>query len=179
VLIVLWGGIAALVFGTYAAGGADSFGYISQAELIAHGRLTEPMPSDPAFDWPDVPATLTPLAFTRGPDPRVLVPVYPPGLPLLMAPLSWIHPSAVFLVVPLCAAFTLWGCVRFGTELEDTQAGTLGALLLSVSPTFLLQAMQPMSDVPVTAAWLAAMLLARRPSRRVRHSRVWPPRSQS
>jgi 4-amino-4-deoxy-L-arabinose transferase-like glycosyltransferase len=94
----------------------------------------------------------------------VLVPVYPPGLPLLMAPLSWIHPSAVFLVVPLCAAFTLWGCVRFGTELEDTQAGTLGALLLSVSPTFLLQAMQPMSDVPVTAAWLAAMLLARRPS---------------
>ena len=164
VLIVLWGGIAALVFGTYAAGGADSFGYISQAELIAHGRLTEPMPSDPAFDWPDVPATLTPLAFTRGPDPRVLVPVYPPGLPLLMAPLAWIHPSAVFLVVPLCAAFTLWGCVRFGTELEDTQAGTLGALLLSVSPTFLLQAMQPMSDVPVTAAWLAALLLARRPS---------------
>src|SRR6188474_3839691 len=105
-LIVLWGGIAALVFGTYAAGGADSFGYISQAELIAHGRLTEPMPSDPAFDWPDVPATLTPLAFTRGPNPRVLVPVYPPGLPLLMAPLAWIHPSAVFLVVPLCAAFT-------------------------------------------------------------------------
>ena len=46
-LIVLWGGIAALVFGTYAAGGADSFGYISQAELMAHGRLTEAMPSHP------------------------------------------------------------------------------------------------------------------------------------
>ena len=163
-LIVLWGSIAALVFGTYAAGGADSYGYISQAELMAHGRLTEPMPFHPAFDWPEVPVTLTPLAFTRGPDPRVLVPVYPPGLPLLMAPVTWIHPSAVFLVVPLCAAFTLWCCLRLGRELEDKQAGTLGALLLSVSPTFLLQAMQPMSDVPVTAVWLAALLLARRPS---------------
>jgi Dolichyl-phosphate-mannose-protein mannosyltransferase len=164
VAIVLWGAIAALAFGTYAAGGADSFGYISQAELLAHGRLTEAMPSHPAFDWPDIPATLTPLAFTRGPDPGVLVPVYPPGLPLLMAPLTWIHPSAVFLVVPLCAAFTLWCCLRLGRELEDDQAGTVGALLMSVSPTFLLQALQPMSDVPVTAAWLAALLLARRPS---------------
>ena len=41
---------------------------------------------------------------------------------------------------------------------------SLAPLLLSVSPTFLLQSMQPMSDVPVTAAWLAALLLARRPS---------------
>ena len=164
VLIVLWGAVAAFAFGTYAAGGADSFGYISQAELLAHGRLTDTVPSHPAFDWPDIAATLTPLAFTRGPQPGVLAPVYPPGLSLLMAPLTWIHASAVFLVVPLCAAFTLWCCLRLGRELEDEQAGTLGALLLSVSPTFLLQAMQPMSDVPVTAAWLAALLLARRPS---------------
>ena len=163
-LIILWGTVAAFAFGTYAAGGADSFGYISQAELLAHGRLTDTMPSHPAFDWPDIGVTLTPLAFTRGPHPGVLVPVYPPGLPLLMAPLTWIHPSAVFLVVPLCAAVTLWCCLRLGRELEDEQAGTLAALLLSVSPTFLMQAMQPMSDVPVTAAWLAAMLLSRRPS---------------
>lgn len=164
VLILLWGAVAAFAFGTYAAGGADSFGYISQAELLAHGRLTDSMPSHPAFDWPDMAVTLTPLAFTRGPHPGVLVPVYPPGLPLLMAPLTWIHSWAVFVVVPLCAVFTLWCCLRLGRELEDEQAGILGALLLSVSPTFLLQAMQPMSDVPVTAAWLAALLLARRRS---------------
>jgi len=163
-LIILWGTVAAFAFGTYAAGGADSFGYISQAELLAHGRLTDTMPLHPAFDWPDIGVTLTPLAFTRGPHPGVLVPVYPPGLPLLMAPLTWIHPSAVFLVVPLCAIFTLWCCLRLGRELDDEQAGTLGALLLSVSPTFLMQAMQPMSDVPVTAAWLTALLLSRRPS---------------
>ena len=41
VLAVLWTAAAAFGFGTYAAGGADSFGYISQAELLAHGRLTE------------------------------------------------------------------------------------------------------------------------------------------
>jgi hypothetical protein len=163
-LTLLWGAVAAFAFGTYAAGGADSFGYISQAELLAHGRLTDTMPSHPAFDWPDIAVTLTPLAFTRGPHPGELVPVYPPGLPLLMAPLTWIHPHAVFLVVPLCAVFTLWCCLRLGRELEDEQAGILGAVLLSVSATFLLQAMQPMSDVPVTAAWLAALLLARRPS---------------
>ena len=163
-LTLLWGAVAAFAFGTYAAGGADSFGYISQAELLAHGRLTDTMPSHPAFDWPDLAVTLTPLAFTRGPHPGELVPVYPPGLPLLMAPLTWIHSYAVFLVVPLCAVFTLWCCLRLGRELEDEQAGILGAVLLSVSATFLLQAMQPMSDVPVTAAWLAALLLARRPS---------------
>lgn len=162
-IVVLWGATASLVFGTYAAGGADSFGYISQAELLAHGRLTDAVPSHPAFSWPDVPYTLTPLAFTQGPDPTRLVPVYPPGLPMMMAPFAKIHPSAVFLVVPLCAALTLWCCLRLGRELDDPEAGILGALLLSASPTFLLQAAQPMSDVPVTACWLAALLLARRP----------------
>ena len=163
VLTVIWTAAAAFAFGTYAAGGADSFGYISQAELLAHGHLTEAMPAHPAFDWPDVPSTLTPLAFTRGPDPGRLVPVYPPGLPLMMAPLTWIHASAVFLVVPLCAALTVWLCLRLGRELDDPAAGTLAALWLSVSPTFLLQAVQPMSDVPVTACWMGALLLARRP----------------
>jgi len=162
-LVVVWGAAAALIFGTYAAGGADSFGYISQAELFAHGRLTDAVPMHPAFNWPDAPYTLTPLAFTRGPDPTRLVPVYPPGLPMMMAPFARIHPAAVFLVVPLCAALALWCCLRLGRELGDPDAGTLGALLLSVSPTFLLQAVQPMSDVPVTACWLAALVLARRP----------------
>jgi hypothetical protein len=40
----------------------------------------------------------------------------------------------------------------------------LGALLVAASPTFLLQAAQPMSDVPVAALWLSALVLARRPS---------------
>jgi hypothetical protein len=42
--LLTWVLFAALWFGTYAAGGADSYGYLSQAELLAHGRLTDTPP---------------------------------------------------------------------------------------------------------------------------------------
>ena len=163
-LAVAWTLTASLWFGTHAAGGADSYGYVSQAELLARGRLTDVMPLNAAFNWPEVPYTLTPLAYARNEHPGELAPIYPPGLPLMMAPLVWIDRRAVFLLVPLCAAFAVWLCVRLGRELGDRDAGRLGALLLAVSPTFLLQSIQPMSDVPVTALWLSALLLARRPA---------------
>jgi hypothetical protein len=161
-LLLGWVFFAALWFGTYAAGGADSYGYLSQARLFAHGRLTDTMPRHDRFDWPDVPATLTPLAYTRNTAPDVLVPVYPPGLPMMMAPLTLIHANAPFVLVPLCAMLTVWLTVLIGRDLSEPAAGVLGALLLGASPTFLLQAMQPMSDVPVAALWLGALLLARR-----------------
>ena len=163
-VLVAWALFAGLCFGTYAAGGADSFGYLSQAQLLARGRLTDTMPRHEGFDWPDVPATLTPLAYTRNAVPDVLVPVYPPGLSLMMAPLTLIHANAVFLLVPLCAALTVWLTVVLGRAISEPAAGVLGALLVAVSPTFLLQAAQPMSDVPVAALWLSALVLARRPS---------------
>jgi hypothetical protein len=163
-MLVAWAMFAALWFGTYAAGGADSFGYLSQAQLFAQGRLTGTMPRHEGFDWPDVPATLTPLAYTRNAVPDVLVPVYPPGLSLMMAPLTLLHRNAVFLLVPLCAALTVWLTVVLGREMTEPAAGVLGALLVAASPTFLLQAAQPMSDVPVAALWLSALVLARRPS---------------
>ena len=163
-VLVGWALFAGLCFGTYAAGGADSFGYLSQAQLFARGRLTDTMPRHPAFDWPDVPATLTPLAYTRNAVPDVLVPVYPPGLSMMMAPLTLIDARAAFLLVPLCAALVVWLTVQLGRAVSEPVAGVLGALLVAVSPTFLLQTAQPMSDVPVAALWLAALILARRPS---------------
>jgi hypothetical protein len=163
-VLVAWALLAGLGFGTYAAGGADSYGYLSQAQLFARGRLTDMMPRHPGFDWPDVPATLTPLAYTRNGVPDVLVPVYPPGLAMMMAPLTLIHPMAAFVLVPLCAALVVWLTVWLGRALSEPSAGVLGALLVAVSPTFLLQTAQPMSDVPVAALWLSALILARRPS---------------
>jgi hypothetical protein len=163
-MLVVWALFAGLCFGTYAAGGSDSFGYLSQAQLFARGRLTDTMPRHAGFDWPDVPATLTPLAYTRNAVPDALVPVYPPGLSMLMAPLMRIHADAAFLLVPLCAALTVWLTVVLGRALSDPAAGVLGGLLVAVSPTFLLQTAQPMSDVPVAALWLSALVLARRPS---------------
>lgn len=160
--LLIWVAFASLWFGTYAAGGADSYGYLSQAHLFARGRLTDTMPRHDAFDWPDIPATLTPLAYTRNSVPDVLVPVYPPGLPMLMAPLTLIHANAAFVLVPICAVLTIWLTVLIGRALGEPVAGVLGALLVATSPTFLLQALQPMSDVPVAALWLSAFLLARR-----------------
>ena len=103
-------------------------------ELFAQGRLTDTMPRHEGFDWPDVPATLTPLAYTRNAVPDVLVPVYPPGLSLMMAPLTLIHANAVFLLVPLCAALTVWLTVVLGRGSTEPAAGVLGALLVAVEP---------------------------------------------
>lgn len=151
-----------LAFGTYVAGGSDSFGYVSQARLFASGRLVETHPSHAAFTWPSVSATFAPLGYRPGAAPGTVAPTYPPGLPLLMAPLAAVDTRAAFLVVPLSAAIAVWLCWQLGVALREPLAGALGACLLAASPTFLYQAVQPMSDVPVTACWTAALLLARR-----------------
>src|SRR5581483_11288939 len=66
--------------------------------------------------------------------------------------------DAVFLVVPLFGALAVLGTFALGRKLDDPTTGALAALLLAASPTFLFQLVQPMSDVPVTALWVAAVL---------------------
>lgn len=157
-----WTLVAGLAFGTFAIGGADSYGYVSQARLLAHGRLTDTVPAGAEYTWPDVAATFTPLGFTPGRSPGVIAPKYPPGLPLLMVPLMRMSDSAVYLLVPCFGALLVWCTYRLGRVLGDRFAGALGAVLLSISPTFLYQVVQPMSDVPAAACWVAALLIASR-----------------
>jgi Dolichyl-phosphate-mannose-protein mannosyltransferase len=159
---VLWTVAAGILFGTFAAGGADSCGYVSQAILFTEGRLTDTVPLDPSYDWYLAHWTLTPLGFVPGPGSAVIAPTYPPGFPLLMAPAAFVSTSAVYFVVPLLGALAVWLCYRLGRALGDPLAGGIAAMLLSVSPTFLFQAVQPMSDVPAAAFWLASLLLAAR-----------------
>jgi len=163
---VCWAALAALGFGTFAAGGADSYGYISQADMLSRGRLLDVLPRDPAFTWPGADDSLTPLGYVKDSARGLLLPQYPPGLPLLMAPLAALHARAVFLLVPTCAAAAIFLCWRLGRRLGEPLAGAFAAVLLSVSPTFLYQAVQPMSDVPVMACWMAALLLAAEDRRR-------------
>ncbi|MEO8077409.1 MAG: glycosyltransferase family 39 protein, partial [Acidobacteriota bacterium] len=118
----------------------------------------------PAFTWPDAEATLTPLGFTRGQSPGVIAPKYPPGLPLLLAPLTLVSETAIYFLVPLLGALTIWILYRLGVGFGDPTAGAAAACLLAASPTFLYQVVQPMSDVPVTACWLGALLIASRGS---------------
>jgi len=159
-LAMAWTLAAGIVFGTYAAGGADSYGYIGQARLLVHGRLTDTVPLRPSFTWPDVDATLTPLGFNRGRTPGVIAPRYPPGLPLLLAPLTLISETAIYMLVPVFGMLAILATYRLGVRLGDPLAGALAAVILSFSPTFLFQVVQPMSDVPAAACWLWALLSA-------------------
>src|SRR5439155_21144540 len=79
-------------WGTYAASGADAYGYVSQADLWLAGRLhvdQRPLDFGPPFDdW-----ALSPLGYRPGTIPHVLVPLYSPGLPLLIAAMKSIARS--------------------------------------------------------------------------------------
>jgi hypothetical protein len=57
VAVVLLG----LLRGTFVAGGADSHGYVSQADLWARGRLIVEQPYARDMTWPNAAATLVPL----------------------------------------------------------------------------------------------------------------------
>lgn len=89
-------------------------------------------------------------------------PTYPPGLPLLMAiPHAMAGLDGAIAVVAASAALAVWatGMMTGGV------AGIIAAMLLAFAPAFLYQSIQPMSDVPVTAAWMTGfLLLARTPS---------------
>jgi hypothetical protein len=155
-----WAFVAGIAFGTFAIGGADSYGYVGQARLVAEGRLTDTVPVSADYTWPDVAATFTPLGFTPGLSPGVIAPKYPPGLALLMAPLAATSERAVYFLVPCFGALLAWTTFRLGSAMGDPLAGALASVLLSISPTFLYQVVQPMSDVPAAACWLVALLVA-------------------
>jgi dolichyl-phosphate-mannose-protein mannosyltransferase len=160
----LWAVAAGIGFGTFANGGADSYGYVGQARLLAHGRLTDTIPVSHEYQWPDVDYTLTPLGFTKGRHPGEISPMYPPGLPLLLAPFSALSENSIYIVVPLFGGLLIWLTYRLAVLSGDAPAGALAALLLAISPTFLYQVVQPMSDVPCAACWLAALIVAARGS---------------
>jgi hypothetical protein len=155
-----WALVAGVVFSTYVAGGADSSGYLNQAKLFARGRLVDEFRMPVRPPWPELPFKLAPLGFRPSPDRQRLTPTYPPGYPLLMAPMFLAHERAAHLVVPLCGALMVWLAFALGRRLDEPGAGAAAALLVAVSPAFLYQLVQPMSDVPAAAAWLLALYAA-------------------
>jgi len=95
-----------------------------------------------------------------------MVPVYPPGLPLVMAALrAPIGEAGPYLVTPILGAVVCWLTYLLGRKLFGSFEGALSAAIMFATPVFLLQLMAPMTDVPVTAWWLASAILALTPSR--------------
>jgi hypothetical protein len=161
-MAAIWTLAIGIGFGTFASGGADSYGYVGQARLLAHGRLTDTIPVSRDYQWPNVEYTMTPLGFTRGQSAGVIAPLYPPGLSLLLAPFSVLSEKAIYFVVPIFGVLLVWLTYRLGVQCGDRLAGAWAAVFVALSPTFLYQVIQPMSDVPCAACWLAALIVASR-----------------
>jgi hypothetical protein len=160
VVLALAVAAAGITYGTYAASGSDSYGYVSQADLWLTGHLRvdqRGLDLPPPFDdW-----ALSPLGYHPGPIPHIIVPTYAPGLPLLMAAAKTVAgANGPYYVVPLMGALAVLVTFLLGRVLFDDLVGVAAAALFAVSPTFQFQLMWPMSDVPATAAWTLALVLA-------------------
>jgi hypothetical protein len=161
----LWAGVH---WGAMVAGGADSYGYVSQAGYWQRGSVVVQEDVIRLSPWPGAPLTWAPLGYRPSPNrPDAIVPLYAPGLPLLMALSQRIAGfCGAFLVVPLCGALTIWLTYLLGCRVFGAPGIALWAAgLVAASPVFLYQLMNAMSDVPVTAAWTLALVLtvSRRP----------------
>jgi hypothetical protein len=152
--------VTAVRFGSFVAGGADSSGYVSQARLLRSGTIERPLALSTEVDWHEKDRTLSPLGYRPAQAGGASVPAYPPGFPAMMAAAQVIGGERVgFYVVPLCAAGTVLLVSLIGMRLAGPTAGLLSASLLASSPTFLFQAVQPMSDVPAAFWWTLSFYL--------------------
>jgi len=149
---------AGLLWNTQTAGGADAYGYVSQAALWRAGTLHV----DHAFaldpPWPTPLWTFAPLGYRPALNGTDLVPIYAPGLPLLMAAAQTVAGHcAAFWVVPILGGVLVLATYGLGVRLGRPVDGVAAAALVATSPAFLFMLMAPMSDVPVTAFWALAI----------------------
>jgi 4-amino-4-deoxy-L-arabinose transferase-like glycosyltransferase len=152
-----------IFWNTYAASGSDAAGYVSQADLMAHGTLTFAAPLSARMSWPGATQVFAPFAYRPGPTPGELVPTYPPGLPLVMAVAQLAGGDfAPYVVIPLLGALAVFSAFVLGRRLHSAAAGLVAAVLLATSPIFLFEVAQPMSDVAAATWWIAALALASR-----------------
>lgn len=157
----------AMKFGTFVAGGADSYGYVSQAWLWVSGGPTVEQPFARDMPWPMADYLFAPLGYRAKLGGGGIVPTYAPGLPLLMA--LMIYPfgeCGPFLVTPLLAGLLVWVTYKIGERATASRPLALAAaILMAASPTFMYMSMVPMSDVPVAALFCSAVLTALTPMR--------------
>jgi len=150
-----------LVWGTYVAGGSDSYCYLNQALMFSNGEVRQPEPLMARAPWPRAAETLSPTAHLPAPDGRSFAPACAPGYPMLLAVANRIGGrSAMFLVTPLLGGLAVWLTFVLGRAIADRVSAMSAAVLLACSPAFLYQITQPMTDVPAVALWCLALLTA-------------------
>lgn len=162
-LVALYLGIH---YGSFAAAGSDSYGYLSQGRLWLAGlpRVEQPFVQD--FSWPNREWVFSPLGYRPFSPNGTVVPTYPSGLPMLMALFSVFGDSGPFYVVPILGALMLALTYVLGRDATGSRTvGALATMLLLGSPVFLTHLLVPMSDIPAAAGWtfVAVMVLKHRP----------------
>jgi len=149
-----------VVKGAFVAGGADCYGYVSEGVLWAKGDVVQDNSVALWSPWPHADFTYAPLGYRPATTAGAIVPTYSVGLPLLMAVFFKVFgPQGLFWVVPLLGALAIWCTYLWARTAFDPLTGAIAAVLLACSPIFLYQTVQQMSDVPVTALWMAALAL--------------------
>ena len=98
-----------LRYGSYAAAGSDSYGYLSEARLWLNGTLRVEQPWVDQVSWPNREWMFAPLGYRPASPDGTIVPTYPPGLPMVMALfLAMFGANGPFFVVPVFGALALW-----------------------------------------------------------------------
>ena len=160
-LIALGAVVGAVRWGAFVAGGSDSYCYLGQARMWLDGSLFQPVRPGFTPPWPDATLSFAPTGFVPSlAVPGGIAPICPPGLAVAMAGAEFVAGShGATAIVPLCAGLVAWCAFLVGRRLAGPWAGVLSAFLVSLSPIVLYQAVQPMSDVPAAAGWLAALAI--------------------
>ena len=150
-----------LGYGSRAAGGADPFGYVSQAHLWLKGDLTLEQPLSRELPWPHPEETLSPLGYRPGEVRHTIVPSYAPGVPLVMAAFHTLLGSCgPYIVTPVFAAVLILAtCVLAYRLTRDRVTASVATLLMAGSPAFLFNLMFPMSDIVATSLWTTGLAL--------------------
>lgn len=152
--------VIALRFSTFSAGGSDASGYLSQAEMLWRGHLMRAEPLSALAQWANAAATLAPLGWRPALETGLQVPTYAVGLPILIAPLNAAGGAAGASIVIVVSLFmVVLATAALALRLSGPIAALFAAAWVATSPVALIEAMQPMSDVPVTAAWLLCWIL--------------------
>jgi hypothetical protein len=148
-----------VAYASTAAAGADSYGYVSQADLWIAGHLKIDQAWVADVPWPNAKWSFAPLGYRpiAADGSWSIVPTYSPGLPLMMAFAKVVAGHcAMFLIVPIFGAVLVLATFGIGDRLGSRRAGLIGAWLVATSPSMLFHLVEPLTDVPVAGAWAAA-----------------------